>query len=387
MPGNQFDPNPGADPNTQQPGLTGVDMPADTNMPTGMPGQNPMSVSDFATQMFKNDYAGVHKKYEAEKGIIRAALAPNENAIHDELAAEISELKELYKAKHEAMIAGETDQEQYNKKFAAMKMSYRADEFSIRNRYDKQLRQENRTYDQQIATLDKQREASLAEVDMKNTYHIGQMHAYDELVQKQLLSAGDAERLKYKLYGVDLPKPEEERTDIRILSEKNDIKQQLSNYREDPGRPEGKVPFLGHTGWNADIVPPGVSRKVKLDTGGYEYVPLSEEEKPIFEGLKARQNQLDSELVDWYVQQGLLSTEQGRAKQQVGAKGLRASKTKTTNMESNVKRGPSQTVAQKANEPRTLTDTRAKEFFALAKGDPALARKMAQAWLSGAGAK
>jgi hypothetical protein len=101
------------------------------------------------------------------------------------------------------------------------------------------------------------------------------------------------------------------------------------------------------------------------------------------QNLRSAQVRLQDEQVGLMGDLGLLDPTQVRAKEQVGGGGLRAAKTKTANMESNVNRGPSQTVAQKANEPRKLTEEKKLAFLQTSKGDLTAAMQLADRYLKG----
>jgi len=358
MPGDSFVPNPAADEETQQPELTGV-------------GSDPKA---FAHQMFKQRFDAIHTKYKADEDVIRSASMPSTSVIQEEMAAELAGLKEMYKAKNEDLYSG--DPINYKKRLGALKSSYHADQFRTKQRYDKQLREENRAYDSQRAQLEIRKNQELDQAEKRSSYDIGRMHAIDELIDAGHITSDVADAAKWNILGVNVPKPvTPEQRFSQTSAQLQEVNEQLGKY-QDVEEYKG-LPLIGKD----------VPASVQIIEGRGEYgQPLT---RPALaqdlirrQNLRSAQVRLQDEQVKYMGDMGLLDPTQVRAKQQVGGGGLRASKTKTADMESNVNRGPSQTVAQKQQDvakPKKLTKETANYFYVKAGRDLDLAKRMAAA--------
>jgi len=363
MPGEDFTPNPGADENTQQPDLTGVNI--------------GISASDYATQQFKGVYEGIHKDFDDKLSIVRATMAPNSEAVDQERSAEIAQLKKLYAAKHSSMIAGEHDQKEYNKKLAALNMSYKADEFSVTAKYDKMLREQNREYDKQKMQLDIQKQSTLDAADKQHLHQIGQMNAYDELAKDGLITQQEVERRKFKLFGVNLPEPKTSQQELdQLFKQYNEVDQRLKSYMDIPAKST-------YFGFGSDTTPKLQARYLD-ESGTMQNRDVTDpRELTMVRNLKVLRGNLQAQVANKSAEviSGLQSYADAAQRAPGGPKSLTATKIKTTGMETNMKRGPSQTVIQKQQDTLKPYTTKEREekaqyYYNLAGKNKDMARQL-----------
>jgi hypothetical protein len=201
----------------------------------------------------------IHKKYEAQYETLRSVSMPDEGSIKQDMAGELADLREMYKAKNRDLhsAGGET----YAKKLPALKASYHADQFRIQQSYDKQLRQMNRAYDQQKGMLQRQHESELADAEKRSLYDVGHMHAIDLMEQQGILNSDDAKRARFAAVGLKLPtakKPADQRIDFdrttQVVNNLEQIDKQYSIKKSGNGNHLMK--------WSID---PDTGRKTSID--------------------------------------------------------------------------------------------------------------------------